>query len=205
MSPFLVGVAGGTASGKTTITVQAAAILGATVVTHDRYYKDASDPRHHDFDAPEALDTALLIAHLHDLRAGRPIEAPIYDFATHTRVQAVERIQPTPLILVEGILVLADFALRQAFDFTAFVHADDDVRLGRRIRRDTAERGRTWDDVLRQWFVTVRPSHKRWVAPSRDLAHVVLDGEGEVDVEVARLVGEIRAAANGGLAAPPAP
>ena len=195
MRPILVGVAGGTASGKTTICRLAAAELGATVLTHDQYYRDVPTPRNHDFDIPEALDTALLLSHLGALRAGEAIEAPVYDFRTHTRSAQIQRIEPGGIVIVEGILVLADFMLREAFDFTVFVHADDDVRLGRRIRRDTAERGRTWDDVLRQWFQSVRPAHKRYVAPCRDLAHLVLDGEGALEGEVGRLVAGVRGAA----------
>ena len=186
MGPILVGVAGGTASGKTTITRLAAAELAATVLTHDQYYRDVHNPRGHDFDTPAALDTALLLGHLDDLRAGRAIDAPIYDFRSHTRAATTQRIEPSGIVIVEGILVLADFALREAFDFTVFVQADDDVRLGRRIRRDTAERGRAWDDVLHQWFHSVRPAHKRYVAPCRDLVHLVLDGEAALEGEVER-------------------
>lgn len=196
MRPFLVGIAGGTASGKTTLAAGAAARLGATVIAHDRYYRDAPDPRHHDFDHPDALDTPGLVAHLTALRSGGAIQAPIYDFKRHARASASERIEPAPIVLVEGILVLAEPALRLAFDYTVYVHADDDVRLGRRLRRDTTERGRTWEDVLRQWFHTVRPAHRRWVAPSRNVAHLVLDGEADAEAEVARLVSGVRMAAH---------
>lgn len=192
MKPFIVGVAGGTASGKTTLTSRAAVQLGAVVLNHDRYYLDAPNPGHHDFDRPESLDTPLLCAHLAHLRAGEPVDVPVYDFATHTRKRVPERLEPAPILFVEGILVLAEPALRDALDFTVFVHADDDVRLARRIRRDTAERGRTWDDVLRQWFHTVRPAHKRWVAPAMDHADLVLDGEKVIDGEVHRLVEALR-------------
>ncbi len=195
MRPILVGIAGGTASGKTTISQLAGAELGATVLAHDQYYRDVLTPRSHDFDIPEALDTALLLYHLDALRAGRAIDTPIYDFRTHSRTAETMRVEPGGIVIVEGILVLADFVLREAFDFTVFVHADDDVRLGRRIRRDTAERGRAWDDVLRQWFHSVRPAHKRYVAPCRDLAHLVLDGEAALEVEVQRLVAGVREAA----------
>ena len=191
MRPFRVGIAGGTASGKTTLAARAAARLGATVLAHDRYYRDAPDPRHHDFDHPDALDTARLVDHLATLRSGSAIKAPIYDFKRHARAPEFERIEPTPIVVVEGILVLAEPALRLAFDYTVYVHADDDVRLERRLRRDTTERGRTWEDILRQWFHTVRPAHRRWVAPSRGLAHLVLDGEADPEEEVARLVNSV--------------
>lgn len=192
MKPFIIGVAGGTASGKTTLTARAATQLGAVLLNHDRYYLDAAAAGRHDFDTPAALETPLLVSHVASLRAGRTIDAPVYDFATHSRQKVSERIQPARLVIVEGILVMADAALRASFDFTVFVHADDDVRLARRIRRDTAERGRTWDDVLRQWFHTVRPAHKRWVAPAQAMADLVLDGERPIDGEVARLVDEVR-------------
>ncbi len=194
MRPFIIGVAGGTASGKTTLTSLAAARLDALVLTHDRYYLDAPDPSLHDFDHPYALETPLLCAHLAALREGRAAEVPVYDFATHSRLPRTDRIEPREVLFVEGILVMADPALRAAFDFTVYVHADDDVRLARRIRRDTAERGRTWDDVLRQWFHTVRPAHKRWVAPASETADLVLDGERAIDGEVNRLVHAIEAA-----------
>jgi len=190
--PFVVGVAGGTASGKTTLTRRAAEALGAVVLTHDRYYHDAADPLHHDFDHPDALDTALLVQHLAALRAGVAIDAPVYDFATHSRTHVTERVAPAPLLFVEGILVLAEPSLVAGFDLCVYVHCDDDVRLGRRIRRDTHERGRTWDDVLRQWFATVRPAHKAFVEPSRRHAALVLDGEGSIEAEVGRLVGRAR-------------
>lgn len=194
MRPFVVGVAGGTASGKTTVTQLAAERLGAAVLTHDRYYKDAHDPLHHDFDRPAALDTALMVTHLDALRRGEAIDAPVYDFATHVRTHVTHRIGPTELVLVEGILVLAEPELVRGFDLAVYVHCDDDVRLGRRIRRDTRDRGRTWDDVLLQWFATVRPAHKSYVEPSRERADLVLDGEGDLAGEVTRLVDGVRAA-----------
>lgn len=192
--PFVVGVAGGTASGKTTVTQLAAEALGAAVLTHDRYYKDAPDPLHHDFDRPAALDTPLMVTHLAALRRGEAVDAPVYDFATHARTHVTHRVGPADLLLVEGILVLAEPALVAGFDLRVYVHCDDDVRLGRRIRRDTRDRGRTWDDVLHQWFATVRPAHKAFVEPSREQADLVLDGEGALDAEVSRLVAAVRAA-----------
>lgn len=196
--PFVVGVAGGTASGKTTVTQIAARRLGASVLTHDRYYRDARDPVNHDFDHPESLETSLLVQHLDALRRGEAIDAPVYDFATHTRTHVTEHIPAAPLLFVEGILVLAEAELVRGFDLAVYVHCDDDVRLGRRIRRDTRDRGRTWDDVLHQWFATVRPAHKAYVEPSRERAALVLDGEGELEAEVSRLVDAVRSARAGG-------
>ncbi len=194
MRPFVLGVAGGTASGKTTLATMAARQLGARVLTHDRYYLDAPNPRGHDFDRPEALETALFAEHLGALRRGEAIDAPVYDFATHRRAARTERIEPGGIILVEGILVLAEPALAAQFDLAAYVDCADDVRLARRLRRDTAERGRQWQDVLDQWFNTVRPAHVKYLPASLARADLRLNGEGEVDTECARLVGAVGAA-----------
>jgi uridine kinase len=194
--PLIVGIAGGTASGKTTLVRRAAMALGRAGlwIQHDRYYLDVVDPRSHNYDHPDALDTPRLIADLDSLRAGLTTELPDYDFKTHTRRALGESVRPCPVLLVEGILVLADPELRKRFDLTFFVQADDDLRLARRLSRDIAERGRTADDVLRQYLETVRPMHKRFVAPSRAHAEHVLDGEGDLNVELGRLLEAIRGA-----------
>ncbi len=194
MRPFIVGIAGGTASGKTTIAARAAVQLGAVVLTHDRYYLDAPSPRGHDFDRPESLQTSLLAEHLGALTRGEGIDAPVYDFATHSRAAHTEHIAPTEIVFVEGILVLAEPELCVRFDYRVFVHCDDDTRLGRRLARDTRERGRVWDDVLQQWFSTVRPAYKSYVEPSRQHAALVLDGDGVLDTQVGRLVAGVRLA-----------
>jgi uridine kinase len=191
--PLVIGVAGGTASGKTTIVAQACARLGALRVTHDRYYRngDAST----NFDHPDALETSLLVAHLDALRAGAAIDLPDYDFATHRRMSHTERVEPTGLIVVEGILVLADPDLRTRFDLSVFVDAPADIRLIRRMLRDTRERGRTPEDVIRQYLETVRPMHERFVQPSARHASLVLDGTRARDEEVGRLVAAAQALA----------
>lgn len=191
MTPFVVVIAGGTASGKTTVAERAAAVLGAALVAHDRYYLDAPDPSRHDFDTPAALDTDLLVAHLHALRAGDVALLPVYDFARHARGPDTTLLVPGPVVVVEGILALADARVSSLADLRVYVHADDDVRLARRIRRDVAERGRTWDGVIAQWLRSVRPAHQRYVAPCRDNAELVLDGEAPVDDAVAALVGAV--------------
>ncbi|MBM4390903.1 MAG: uridine kinase [Deltaproteobacteria bacterium] len=193
MRPFIVVVAGGTASGKTTIAHHAASILGATVIGHDRYYRDVADPQNHDFDHPDSLDTSLLVQHIDALHQGRDVELPVYDFAVHARRAVAETVHPRPIMVVEGILTLADPAVAERADLAVFVHADDDVRLARRIRRDVAERGRTWDDVIRQWLSTVRPAHLRYVAPSRAVAALVLDGEATTASQAERLVVAVNA------------
>jgi uridine kinase len=194
MRPFVLGLAGGTASGKTTVATRVAAALGASVLTHDRYYRNAPNPRGHDFDRPEALETSLLATHLAALRRGEAIEAPVYTFATHSRAAHTERIEPAALLLVEGILVLAEPSLALQFDLAVYVECADDVRLARRLRRDTEERGREWQGVLNQWFATVRPAHLRHLAASRARADLFLNGEGELDVESLRVVTAVQAA-----------
>jgi uridine kinase len=119
------------------------------------------------------------------------VDLPVYDFAVHRRTSAVERAEATPVILLEGILVLADPALRACFDLAVYVHADDDVRLARRILRDVAERGRRFEDVIRQWLNTVRPAHRRFIAPSRDHAALVLDGEADPRFSAEELVRQV--------------
>lgn len=182
---MIVGIAGGTASGKTTIARLAAERLGATLLAHDRYYLDAH--AHTNFDHPDALETARLVEDLDRLRAGLVAEVPVYAFATHTRA-GFEPIRPSPVVIVEGILALSDPDLRARFDLAVFVRCAADVRLIRRVRRDVAERGRTVESVFAQYLATVRPMHDRFVEPTAGFAQLVLDGEGEVEGEVGRLV-----------------
>lgn len=185
MKPFVVGIAGGSASGKTTLAELAAARTGAALVTHDRYYRDAD--AHTNFDHPDALDTAALVAHLDALREGLPVELPVYHFPTHKRLPVTERLEPRPIVVVEGILVLSSAELRRRFDLTVFVRAAADVRLIRRLRRDIAERGRDMESILGQYLRTVRPMHDAHVEPSAAHAQLVLDGEGELEAELQRL------------------
>jgi len=190
----VVGLAGGTASGKTTLARAAAEALGPDCLwlQHDRYYFDVPDPRVHNYDHPDALDTGRLIEDLDALLSGRATEVPVYDFTTHTRQSQGELLEPGAVILVEGILVLQDPELVSRFDLRVWVEADDDLRLARRLQRDVAARGRTPDDVLRQYLGTVRPMHKRFVAPSASRAELLLDGEGVLEVELARLLEAIQ-------------
>ncbi|MFN7145812.1 MAG: uridine kinase [Myxococcota bacterium] len=188
--PFVVGVAGGTASGKTTLAELAAGVTGAALVTHDRYYRDAD--AHTNFDHPDALDTDRLVDDLDRLRAGAAVDLPVYHFPTHKRLPLTERLEPRPIVIVEGILVLASPALRERFDLSVFVHASADVRLIRRVRRDIAERGRDLESVLAQYLTTVRPMHERFVEPSAAFAQLTLDGEGRLETELERLVAALR-------------
>ena len=196
MSPFIVGIAGGTASGKTTLAHRFAEELDAALVTHDRYYKNAD--AHTNFDHPDALDTDALVRHLDALRKGEAVELPVYHFPTHRRSAHTDRLEPRPLLVVEGILVLADAALRRRFDLTVFVDAAADVRFIRRLRRDIAERGRTVDSVIAQYLATVRPMHDAYVEPSAAHAELRLDGEGALDDALAKLRAALPAALRAG-------
>ncbi len=195
---LLVGLAGGTASGKTTIARELVNGCPRLLsIAHDRYYHTVPDPSRHNYDHPDALDSALLCEHLDRLLAGEPADLPIYDFATHTRQAETERVGPREVVLVEGILVLADPRLARRFHLSVYVHAPDDVRLMRRIRRDAVERARNVSSVLNQYESTVRPMHLEFVAPSRHRATLELDGEAPIQGEVDRLAAAIRAQLEG--------
>lgn len=196
---FALGVAGGTGSGKTTV---ARAILKAVgrdriaFLEQDSYYKDvewesAEQLRRHNFDHPKSLDTELLIEHVRALKTRLAVEVPIYDFVLHRRKPESRRVEPRPVILLEGILLFAEPALRQLLDFKVFVDTDADIRLMRRLRRDIHERGRTVDDVMRQYRETVRPMHLEFVEPSKRWADVIIPEGGEnrvaLDMVIARV------------------
>jgi uridine kinase len=178
---------GGTGSGKTTLARALASRTGALLIGHDRYYRDVPDPPTFNYDHPDALRTDELVAHLAELRAGRPADLPDYDFASHRRRPAPERVAPRELVVVEGILVLASAELRAQADVLAWVEAPADVRLARRLRRDVSERGRNLEEVLGRYFATVRLMHEAWVEPSRREAELVLDGLGLVEEAVERI------------------
>ncbi len=181
MTPYVVGIAGGTASGKTTVAERFAAEVDALLISHDRYYRDFPEPRGANFDHPDSLDTAALVGHLSRLRAGHSADLPVYHFPTHRRLAHVETVTPRPVIVVEGILLFADPALRDCLDLRVYVDAPADIRLVRRLRRDVEHRGRTAESVIEQYLATVRPMHERYVAPSAFHAHLQLDGTDDVD------------------------
>lgn len=196
--PFVIGVAGGTCSGKTTVTERLKAMIGSdhlAVIKQDAYYIDnAHQPFEQrclaNYDHPDAFDFELTIAQLSGLLAGHTIEVPTYDYANHTRAAETVTVRPARVIVFEGILALYDEALRDLFDLKVFVDTDADVRLIRRINRDLVERGRTAESVMTQYMATVRPSHQQFIEPSKRHADVILpDGlkEPAIDVLMARV------------------
>jgi len=199
--PIILGVAGGSGSGKTTIVREIVQALGPdriSVIHHDSYYCDRSsvpaDERESlNYDHPDALETRLLVRHLEELRAGRAVEVPVYDFSTHTRTERVEHVQPRPIVIVEGILILAERALRELMDIRVFVRTDADLRVIRRIERDVAQRERSLESVVEQYVKTVRPMHLEFVEPSERWAHVIIPEGGHNRVGVEMLIARVRA------------
>jgi uridine kinase len=199
-APFVLGIAGGSGSGKTTV---ARAILEALppgsgiLLEQDHYYRKQSELPFEErervnYDHPDALETELLVEHLDALHEGRAIVRPSYDFATHDRSPDGLRMAPAPVVIVEGILVLADERLRARFDAKVYVDTDADIRLMRRIRRDLEHRGRTFAQVRKQYYDTVRPMHLAFVEPSKRFADVILPEGGQNRVALELLLGSIR-------------
>ena len=198
--PCILGVAGGTGSGKTTV---ARAILDGvgedriTLIEQDSYYRDVdwrseTELLHHNFDHPSALDNELLVSHIAALKAGHPIEVPIYDFVRHRRTARTRRVEPQPVILLEGILIFVEPSLRELLDFKIYVDTDADLRLIRRLGRDMAERGRSVQDVLRQYLETVRPMHLEFVEPSKRWADIIIPEGGENKVALEMVVAHVQ-------------
>ena len=184
--PVILGVAGGSGSGKSTVVRALVRSLGddvASVIRHDWYYRDLvhlplEQRSSVNFDHPDSLETELLVGHLRGLLAGDTIQAPTYDFSTHTRGEGTVTVRPTPAIVLDGILVLAHAELREIMDLAVFVDTEPDIRLIRRLRRDTGERGRTSESVLEQYEKTVRPMHLEFVEPSRRYADLTIHEGG---------------------------
>ena len=198
--PVIIGVAGGTGSGKTTVVQKIVDALGGgqvSVIDHDRYYLDHPDLRLEDraglnFDHPAALDTDLLVEHVRVLRTGAPVDIPIYDFRRHVRQQATQTVPLRPAIIVEGILVFENAPLRELMDVKVFVDADDDTRFIRRLQRDMSQRGRTLEQVIDQWLTTVKPMHLEFIAPTKRYADIIVPQGGHNDVAIGMLLSLIR-------------
>ena len=191
--PLMIGVVGGSGSGKTTVARSILDFLGndAAFIDQDAYYADLAHlpldrRRQVNFDHPDAFDTDLLVAQLAALAAGEVIAKPTYDYAAHTRASATMRVEPREVIIVDGILLFADERLRRLFDIKVFVDVAEDVRFIRRLQRDVNERGRTMDDVIRQYLTTVRPMHLEFVEPSKRHADIILPegGHNKIGVEM---------------------
>lgn len=198
--PVVIGIAGGSGSGKTTVLEHIIREFGSdpiAVLDHDAYYHDLShlSPEKRarfNFDHPDALETELMRTHLDRLIDGEKIDKPVYDFRTHTRRNETETIEPRPVILIEGILVLAEAVLAEQMDIKIFVDAADDIRLMRRIRRDMQERGRSIEGVLRQYERTVRPMHLEFVEPSKREADIIIPRGGHNHVATQMVMSRIQ-------------
>lgn len=199
-APVVIGVAGGSGSGKTTVVRRIVESLGpdqVTVLEHDRYYRDRDDLRLEDraalnYDHPDALETDLLVRHLERLKAGLPIEAPLYDFARYARRAATEPIEPRKAIILEGMLIFSDAPLRALMDVKVFVDADADTRFIRRLQRDVAERGRTMESVVEQYLGTVKPMHFEFVEPSKRYADIIIPIGGHNAVAIDMMLSLLR-------------
>jgi uridine kinase len=197
---MIIGISGGTGSGKTTVANRILESVSANEVVfiqQDLYYRNLKDmPLDYrnaaNFDHPDALDNDLLINHLRKLRAGEPVELPIYDFRTHTRLPATTRIESKPIVILEGILIFAEPRLREQMDIKVFVDTPDDIRFIRRLRRVLAERGRTLDSVIEQYIATVRPMHIQFIEPSKRYADVIIPEGGYNLVSIDLISGKIR-------------
>jgi uridine kinase len=203
MRPLIIGIVGGSGSGKTTVAraIQQAMDVDAAFLDQDCYYKDLShlsldERRKVNFDHPDSIDGDLMVAHLEQLARGEAIEKPTYDFAAHTRAKGRVHVEPSAIVLVDGILLFADQRLRDLFDIKIYVDVADDIRFIRRLERDVVERGRLMPDVIRQYLTTVRPMHLEFVEPSKRYADVILPRGGHnrigVDIIVARVMQELQ-------------
>jgi uridine kinase len=200
----VIGVAGGSGSGKTTVVGKIVESMGddhVVVLEHDRYYHDHPELRLEEraalnYDHPDSLETGLMVRHVNELRAGHPVELPAYDFARHARRHSTDTVVPRTIIIVEGILIFADAALRELMDIKVFVDTDDDTRFIRRLKRDVAERGRTMDSVIDQYLNTVKPMHLEFVEPSKRYADIIIPRGGHNTVAIDMLLTLIKSLAS---------
>ena len=196
---LVIGIAGGTGSGKTTLMRNLVAQLGdqATVISHDSYYKRHDDLTYEqrcklNYDEPAAFDTSLLVYHLEQLRRGVAVDCPTYDFTIHNRTDEVRHIEAKKVIIVEGIMIFENQPLRDLMDIRIFVDTDADVRLCRRIKRDVTKRGRTLESVLMQYLQTVKPMHEMYVEPSKRYADIIVPEGGKNVVALDMIMGRIK-------------
>lgn len=199
LTPLIIGLAGGTGSGKTTVTNVILQRVGASKLAylpHDAYYRNYSDlpkTRHNliNWDHPDSLETDLMIEHVRQLKAGQAVERPVYDFTRNARTSQTVHVDPHPIVMVEGILIFADPQLRALFDVKIFVDTDADLRFIRRLERDIRERGRTAESVIQQYLHTVRPMHMEFVEPSKRYADVIIPEGGYNEVAIDMVVARI--------------
>lgn len=196
---IVIGIAGGTGSGKTTIAQEIVNHLGSsvTVINHDSYYKPHHEMTYEErtalnYDHPNSYDTELMVKDLMELRLGNPIECPIYDYTIHDRSENTITIHPSKVIIVEGILIFHHEELRNLMDIKVFVDADADIRILRRILRDVKERGRSLDSVITQYVTTVKPMHEAFVEPSKRYADIIIPEGGQNHVALDMLIGRIK-------------
>ena len=197
---MIIGICGGTGSGKTTIAraiVDAVGVEKVVLVEQDSYYRNLADmpldERHQaNFDHPDSLDSDMLVNHIRRLKQGLQVEMPLYDFKTHTRSNRIETIEPKPVVIVEGILIFAEPRVLDLLDVHVYVDTPDDVRFIRRLQRDISERGRTVESVIGQYYRTVRPMHFEFVEPSKRHADIIIPEGGQKGVSVDLLCGLVR-------------
>lgn len=200
MKPFVIGIAGGSGSGKSTVARRVTEALhadSAAFIDMDGYYNDYShlpfeERRRINWDHPEAFDIELLTAQLDALTRGQPVAKPVYDFVNHVRSPLVEQLEPAEVLVVDGILLFVDPRLRERCDIKVFVDADADIRLVRRIRRDVRERGRGIDEILEQYLATVQPMHQQFVEPSKRYADVIIPQGGHNVIAIDMIVADVR-------------
>lgn len=202
VKPLLIGIAGGTGSGKSTVARRVGESLRGTSVSSldmDAYYRSLAhlsldQRRHVNWDHPDAFDVDLLLEHLQALGAGRPVDKPVYDYVTHLRAPETQRVEPAEVVVIDGILLFVDPRVRALCDVKVFVDTDADIRLVRRIRRDMRVRGRPLDDILEQYLTTVRPMHLEFVEPTKQYADVIVTRGGHNEMAIEMIVGRVHAA-----------
>ena len=209
---LVIGIAGGTGSGKTTIARKvetSVPIEQVNRIEHDSYYRDRADLTYEErcelnFDHPSSLETPLMVEHVRELKAGRPVEVPIYDFTKHRRKDETRRVVPKPILIVEGILALAEPELRAEMDIKLYVDTAADIRAFRRIRRDLEQRGRDFESIRKQYYETVRPMHLQFVEPSKRWADLILPEGGDNRVALDVLMAKLKSVIGKHSSIPPA-